>query len=135
MLNNINNPRLVIAKGKQNSRPTIDWTTISKNLNRKHQACMVSYVVVTMNYQLYHVVSYTYTWKQICSQSLRKGPFTEEEDEHIILRLSELIGKSTLIGTKFPRGTWAIISAELNRDLKCVYEHWTVTLSKSNSHP
>ena len=102
---------------------------------------MVSYVVVTMKYPLYHVpycIIYIHiqnTWKQICSQSLRKGPFTEEEDEHIILRLSELIGKNSLIGTKFPRGTWAFFSAELNRDLKCVYEHWTVTLSKSNSHP
>lgn len=102
---------------------------------------MVSYVIVTIQNPLYHVPYYIIyihiqnTWKQISSQSLRKGPFTEEEDEHIILRLSELIEKNTLIGTKFPRGTWAIISAELNRDLKCVYEHWTVTLSKRNSHP
>ena len=32
--------------------------------------------------------------------------------------------------TKFPRGTWAKISIVLNRDLKGVYEHWTLSLKR-----
>lgn len=84
---------------------------------------------------MFLIVSYTYIFRIHGSKFVVNPYANEEDDEHIILRLSELIGKNTLIGTKFPRGTWAIISAELNRDLKCVYEHWTVTLSKSNSHP
>ena len=71
-------------------------------------------------------------WTQINKQSLRKGSFTDEEDDYIVSYLTDLMRDTSfdINTTKFPRGTWAKLSIDLNRDLKGVYEHWTLSLKR-----
>jgi len=39
---NTNDPTQSHARGKSKTKVTIDWTTISREMNRKYQTCVVS---------------------------------------------------------------------------------------------
>jgi len=88
---------------RQTSKPTIDWTAISKKMNRKYLACQ-------------------HTWTHIRNQSMRQGPFTDHEDRIIVCRVREAMGKSC--SGKLPHGIWVSIGEELNRIPHSVLMRW-----------
>ena len=143
---NTNDPTQTHVRRKLKNKVTINWTTISKEMNRQYQSCVVRMYVRYISYQYYHIIEWYFislnsmnwsydmlwysqnNWKHIKNQSLKQGPFTADEDDIIINKLLEAL---TEYG-KVPRGIWVEISHGLNRDLNSVYEHWRQVLSKKS---
>lgn len=53
---NTNDPTQSHTRGKPKNKVTIDWTTISKEMKRQYQSCVVRiymYVIFIFNFYLY----------------------------------------------------------------------------------
>lgn len=81
----------------------INWTAISRELNRDYNACKNK-------------------WKTVVGATMKKGPFTADEDELIIQRVAEW-------GTK-GHGLWTALEKEMGRSLKFIFQRWKLSLQK-----
>jgi len=93
-------------------RPSINWTKISRIMNRPCRSCQD-------------------VWKSIYKQRWKKGRYTKEEDEFIIEKIVEA-KKNTSTG-KVCLGLRVSIGKELNRDPELVLHRWNNKLSKIKS--
>jgi hypothetical protein len=53
---NTNDPTQTYVKGKLKNKVTINWTTISKEMNRQYQSCVVRIIEHYISYECYHLI-------------------------------------------------------------------------------
>ncbi len=90
------------SNGKGNG-VTVNWTTVSREMDRHYKHCMIK-------------------WKALQIAKMRKGRFSAEEDEIIVTRVAEWVGRG--------QGLWASLEKELNRNAASILTRWNLTLSK-----
>ena len=81
----------------------INWNQISQELNRSYKDC-------------------SNKWRLMTEASLKKGPFTPEEDAIIVERVKQWGNKG--------KGLWVALEKELGRSSLSIRNRWTQILAK-----
>lgn len=88
---------------KFQGRLVINWAVVSQHLNRPEQECREK-------------------WQYICASRVKKGPYKQEEDDIIIVRIKEHMEStgSETIGNEL----WEALEKELGRPAKNIRLRW-----------